>query len=67
MGTTVSPCPRETVIAPEPPLRSANVRQRPHANLKAMPVSDQRATHENTLVIRSSLGDDEDEGAEVKP
>lgn len=34
-------------------------------NMKLARGLERRATHRNTLVIRSSLGDDEDQGAEV--
>jgi hypothetical protein len=35
--------------------------------MKLAQTLNQRAMHGDTLVMRSSLGDDEDQGAEVKP
>jgi hypothetical protein len=52
--------------APERPSTANNRRQQQPANMKLAQALNPRATHGNTLVMRSSLGDDEDQGAEVK-
>ena len=54
------PCPRDV---PELPSTANDRHQQPPANMKLERDLNLRATHENTLVMRSSLGDDEDQGA----
>ena len=56
------PCPRDV---PELPSIADDCRQQQPANMKLARALNPRATHENTLVMRSSLGGDEDQGAEV--
>ena len=59
---TSGACPRD---APELP-STANARhQQQPANMKLAPTLNLRATHRDTLVMRSSLGGDEDQGAVV--
>ena len=55
------PCPRD---APELPSTANDRHQQPPANMKLGQALSPRATHENTLVMCSSLYDDEDRGAE---
>ena len=51
-------CPRTAVTA-------NNDRQQQFANIKLESPLNARATHGDTLIMRSSLGDDEDQGAEA--
>ena len=51
--------------APEPPSTADDRRQQHPVDLTPTWTSDSRATHENTLVMRRSLGRDEDLAAEV--
>jgi len=53
-------CPRDV---PEPPSTANDRHQQPPANMKLARALNLRATHGNTLVMRSSLDSDEDQGA----
>ncbi len=55
-------CPRD---APELPSTANDRHRRQPANMKLGRALNLRATHENTLVMRSSPGGDEDQGAEL--
>ena len=66
-------CPTENLAyalrtsrdVPEPPSIANDRHQQHPANMKLGRALNPRATHGNTLVMRSSLDDDEDQGAEV--
>jgi hypothetical protein len=55
-------CPRDV---PEPPSTANDRHQQQPADMKLAHGLKPRATHENTLVMRSSLDDDEDQGADL--
>ena len=55
-------CPRD---APEPPSTANGRHQQQPVNLKLARGLNPRATHQNTLVMRRSLDDDEDQADEV--
>jgi hypothetical protein len=60
--TAAEACPRDVPELPS----TANDRRQPHAlNLKETQALNSRATHGNTLVMRRSLGGDEDQGADL--
>ena len=60
--TAPGACPRD---APELPSTANDRHQQQPANMKLARALNPRATHGNTLVMRRSLGGDEDQGAEV--
>lgn len=55
-------CPRDV---PEPPSTANDRHQQQLVNMRPAQALNLRPTHGNTLVIRRSLGDDEDQGAAV--